>query len=68
MFTRSIYETPDMIKQHELLNRVAALIDDGTLKTTLNETFGSIDAANLRRAHALVESNRSRGKVVLAGF
>jgi zinc-binding alcohol dehydrogenase family protein len=68
MFTRSIYETPDMIKQHELLNRVAALIDDGTLKTTLNETFGTINAANLRRAHALVESNRSRGKVVLAGF
>ena len=68
MFTRSIYETPDMIKQHELLNWVAALIDDGTLKTTLNETFGTINAANLRRAHALVESNRSRGKVVLAGF
>ena len=45
-----------------------ALIDEGVLKTTLNETFGTINAANLRRAHALVESNRSRGKVVLAGF
>lgn len=68
MFTRSIYETADMLEQHKLLNRVSALIDDGTLKTTLNETFGTINAANLRRAHALVESNRSRGKVVLAGF
>jgi zinc-binding alcohol dehydrogenase family protein len=68
MFTRSIYETPDMIEQHKLLERVSALIDEGVLKTTLNESFGSINAANLRRAHALVESNRSRGKVVLVGF
>ena len=68
MFTRSIYETDDMIEQHKLLERVSALIDEGVLKTTLNETFGTINAANLRRAHALVESNRSRGKVVLAGF
>lgn len=68
MFTRSIYETADMIDQHKLLERVSALIDEGVLKTTLNETFGTINAANLRRAHSLVESNRSRGKVVLAGF
>ena len=68
MFTRAIYETPDMIKQHELLNRVADLIDQGVLKTTLGENFGTINAENMRRAHALVESGRAKGKIVLEGF
>jgi zinc-binding alcohol dehydrogenase family protein len=68
MFTRSLFETPDMVRQHDILERVAALIDDGVLKTTVGEHFGKIDAANLRRAHALIESNKSRGKVVLEGF
>lgn len=68
MYTRSMFSTPDQIRQHELLNRVASLIDSGVLRTTLNETFGTINAANLRRAHALIESNRARGKIVLEGF
>lgn len=68
MFTRSLFETPDMIKQHELLNRVADLIDEGVLKTTLGEHFGAINAANLRRAHAVVESGKAKGKIVLEGF
>ncbi|ANC03172.1 NADPH:quinone reductase [Pseudomonas putida] len=68
MFTRSLYQTSDMIKQHELLERVAKLIDDGVLKTTLGEHFGTINAANLRRAHALIESGRAKGKIVLEGF
>jgi zinc-binding alcohol dehydrogenase family protein len=68
MFTRSLFETPDMIKQHELLNRVADLIDQGVLKTTLGEYFGTINAANLRRAHAVVESGKAKGKIVLEGF
>ncbi|MCA1324963.1 zinc-binding alcohol dehydrogenase family protein [Herbaspirillum sp. alder98] len=68
MFTRSMFGTPDMIKQHELLQRVSRLIDDGVLRTTVGERFGTINAANLRRAHALIETNRARGKVVLEGF
>lgn len=68
MFTRSLYQTPDMQRQHELLERVGALVDAGTLRSTANEHFGAINAANLRRAHALVQSHRARGKVVLAGF
>lgn len=68
MFVRSLFETPDMIKQHEMLNRVAGLIDEGTLITTLGENIGVINAANLRRAHALVESHKAIGKIVLAGF
>jgi zinc-binding alcohol dehydrogenase family protein len=68
MFTRSTYQTPDMIAQHEILDRVAALIDDGTLRTILGEHYGRITADNLRRAHQLVESHKAKGKVVLEGF
>ena len=68
MFTRSLFQTPDMIKQHELLDELAQLVDAGTIKTTLAERFGKIDAANLKRAHALLESNTARGKIVLEGF
>ena len=68
MYTRSMFETPDMIEQHNLLNRVAELIDAGTLKTTVGEHFGVINAANLRRAHALLESGKAKGKIVLEGF
>jgi zinc-binding alcohol dehydrogenase family protein len=68
MFTRSMYETADMVRQREILDRVASLIDAGTLKTTVGEHLGRIDAANLRRAHAIIESGKARGKLVLAGF
>ncbi|MFI8397024.1 zinc-binding alcohol dehydrogenase family protein [Pseudomonas sp. NPDC078863] len=68
MYTRSLFETPDMIEQHKLLNRVAELIDAGILKTTLGEHFGVINAANLRRAHELLESGKAKGKIVLEGF
>lgn len=68
MFTRSLFETPDMQRQHEILQRISQLIDDGTLQTTAREHLGSINAANLRKAHALIESGRARGKLVLSGF
>lgn len=68
MFTRSLFETPDMIQQHHLLERVAQLIDQGILRTTLGEHFGAINAANMRRAHAVLESGKARGKLVLEGF
>lgn len=68
MYTRPVFATADMIAQHRLLNEVAALVDDGLIRTTLAETMGKIDAATLKKAHALVESGRARGKVVLAGF
>ena len=57
-----------MKAQHQLLNEVADLVDAGVLRTTLREHFGSIDAANLRRAHEHVESGGAIGKVVLGGW
>lgn len=68
MFTRSLFGTPDMKAQHRLLAEVSGLVDAGVLRTTLAEHFGAIEAANLRRAHALIESGRARGKIVLEGF
>lgn len=66
MFTRSLYQTSDMIAQHHLLNEVASLVDAGLIRSTVNENFGPINAANLLRAHALLESGKARGKIVLA--
>lgn len=68
MFTRSLFATDDMIAQHHLLNEMATLVDAGVVRTTLAEHFGCINAANLMRAHALLQSGKSRGKIVLEGF
>jgi zinc-binding alcohol dehydrogenase family protein len=68
MFTRAVFETADMIAQHRLLKKVSEMVDDSALRSTLSEEFGAINAANLRRAHALIESGRATGKVVLSGF
>jgi zinc-binding alcohol dehydrogenase family protein len=68
MFTRSSFQTADMDAQHALLNEVAQMVDQGKIRTTLAQNLGPINAANLRRAHALVESGRTRGKIVLEGF
>jgi len=68
MFTRSLFNTADMAQQNVILNRIAELVDAGTIRTTVNENFGRINAENLKRAHALIESNRAQGKIVLEGF
>jgi len=68
MFTRPMFETADMAEQGKLLNEIAALVDSGRIRTTLGESFGPINAHNLRRAHALIESGRAKGKIVLTGF
>jgi zinc-binding alcohol dehydrogenase family protein len=68
MFTRPMFETPDMIEQHRLLNRVAAWIDDGRILGTVNQVLSPINAKNLRDAHAQLESGRSIGKIVLEGW
>lgn len=68
MYTRSLFNTPDMIEQHQLLNEVSALVDAGLIRTTFNEHYGRINAENLKRAHAMLESGKSIGKIVLEGF
>lgn len=63
-----MFKTWDMSKQHDLLTQVAKLVDDGVIKTTIGEHYGTINASNLKRAHAHIESKQAMGKVVLEGF
>ena len=68
MFTRSLYNTPDMAQQGALLSELAALVDQGVIHTTLRRTLGPINAANLQEAHRVMESGRSIGKLALSGW
>ena len=68
MFTRSLFQTPDMVQQNHILETVRRLIDDGTLRPTTGEHYGAITAQNLRQAHEVIERGLARGKIVLEGF
>jgi zinc-binding alcohol dehydrogenase family protein len=68
MFTRAIFQTADMEEQHRILRQVADWLDAGKLKGTLTEKLTPISAANLRAAHAKLESGTMVGKLVLEGW
>lgn len=68
MFTRAMFGTADMIAQHRLLTDVAQLVDQGVIKTTVGENYGSITPENLERAHKAMATEHTQGKIVLAGF
>ena len=68
MFTRPMFETEDMIRQHEILNEVAGWVDAGQVRTTMTEHLSPINAENLRAAHARLESGQMIGKLVLSGW
>lgn len=68
MFTRSVQGTPDMIRQHEILAEVAALVDAGRIRTTLTGELGSMSAESLREGHRRLESGTTIGKLALTGF
>lgn len=65
MFTRSMFETDDMIKQHEILNKLADLLDNGIIKSTLNTTLIGLSASNFKQAHQHLESGKTIGKIVI---
>jgi zinc-binding alcohol dehydrogenase family protein len=68
MFARSMFQTPDMIEQHKLLNYVADEIDAGKIKTTVSQILHPINVENMRKAHAAIEAGTAKGKIVLEGF
>jgi len=68
MFTRSMYQTTDMIEQKKLLDAIAELIDKNEIATTVNEVMKPINAENLRKAHAMIEQGSAIGKIVLADW
>jgi len=68
MFTRSLFKCEDMLEQHHILSKVSHLIEQGELQTTLGEHLGTINVENLKKGHALIESGKAKGKLVLEGF
>lgn len=68
MFTRPLFKTASLTRQHDILRKMAALVDAGVVKTTLTQRLQGINAANLRQAHAQLERGSTRGKIVLEGF
>ncbi len=68
MFARPLFETDDMIAQNHLLTDVARLVDGGALRSTHTSSLGTMNAANLKEAHRLIESGKAFGKIVLDGF
>ena len=68
MFTRSMFQTPDMEEQSKLLTAVADMVDAGKIKTTVSDVVSPINAENLRQAHARIETHKTIGKIVLEGF
>lgn len=68
MFARAMFQTPDMIEQHKLLTYVAGEIDAGRIRTTLDTVLSPINAENMRKAHALIETGTAKGKIVLEGY
>ncbi|KQB98884.1 NADPH:quinone reductase [Pedobacter sp. Hv1] len=65
MYTRSSFETDDMIEQHHILNQVADLLDQGVLKTTLKEVLIGLSVDNLKKAHQQLENGTTIGKIVI---
>jgi NADPH2:quinone reductase len=68
MFTRSMYQTPDMVEQHKLLTQISRWVEAGAIHSTLTETLSPIDAAHVRIAHARLESGHMIGKLVLTDW
>jgi NADPH:quinone reductase-like Zn-dependent oxidoreductase len=66
MYTRPIFTTRTIARQHALLRRMAELVDRGDVVHTLTRRIDGLDAAGLIQAHALVEAGNMIGKVVVA--
>mgnify|MGYP001398517850 CR=1 FL=1 len=65
MYTKSYYQLPEMITQHQILEKISALLDKGILKSTLRQTMIGLNAATLRKAQQQIETNRTIGKLVV---
>jgi NADPH2:quinone reductase len=65
MYTRSMFNTEDIVRQHEILNTLADLLDAGTIKSTLTTTLKGFTVENLKKAHEMQESGKTIGKTVI---
>lgn len=65
MYTRSIYQTEDMIEQHHILNKIATMLENSEIKSTLNSTLNGFTTENLKEAHQKLESGKTIGKIAI---
>lgn len=65
MFTRSMFTTSDIEKQHKILTKIASLIDNGKIKSTLTKTYKGFNVDNFKEAHRLSESGKAVGKIAI---
>lgn len=65
MFTRAMFQTNDMQRQHDILNHIAQLIDNGELTSTLTHSLSGLSVENLKAAHKQLESGSTIGKLVI---
>lgn len=65
MFTRSMYQTKDMDRQHEILENLRVLMENGKIVSTLSKTFKGLNPETFREVHELQESGKSIGKNVI---
>lgn len=65
MFTRPMFQTDDMIEQHHILNKLSDLLEDGTIQSTLKTTLNGLTAENFKKAHQLLESGKTIGKIAI---
>jgi zinc-binding alcohol dehydrogenase family protein len=68
MFTRPQFRTADRGRQGEILERLTELVEAGAIISTATTRLEPITPETLARAHALVESGRTLGKIVLKGW
>jgi len=65
MFTRSMFQTEDIIAQHHILNKLGDLLDNGTIQSTLKTTLNGLTVSNFKEAHKLLESGSTIGKIAI---
>ncbi len=68
MFARSMFQTDDIIEQHNILKRVAQLVDEGKLTATANDSLSPINAENILEGHRRMESKKAIGKLTISGW
>jgi len=65
MFTRTMFNTEDIVKQHKILTQIATLVDEGKIKTTLSKTIEGFSVKSFKEAHKLSESGKTIGKIAI---
>jgi len=65
MFTRPMFSCEDMEEQHNLLCKIADLIDAKVIQTSMRKNLGPMSIESLHEAHQQLESGSTIGKIVL---